>query len=217
MCTEKDDLRGPQAHWQKTAVCPSSSSPLRCPGTLPVRRSGPQRGGTIWYQLLSSRGAPVPSSLYSVKVTLARWTWAFPGWLAGCLARAGATHHASVVKGPVTLRQAGLLPLAVLQTACQRMDGGTFCEWAELVVMHFKEVFEWTVQLLVCSQRSLSAAPITLTPGRFEDIDMKITKWWLRPSRFTVGHTVTGSGRFSVHMETTMFIISGHSIISYLH
>lgn len=48
-------------------------------------------------------------------------------WLAGCLARAGATHHATVVKGLVTLRQAGLLPLAVLQTAYETMDGGTFC------------------------------------------------------------------------------------------
>ncbi|KAI4820291.1 hypothetical protein KUCAC02_028275, partial [Chaenocephalus aceratus] len=32
-----------------------------------------------------------------------------------------------VVKGPVTLRQAAPLPLAVLQTAYETMDGGTFC------------------------------------------------------------------------------------------
>lgn len=82
-CAEKDDLGGPRAHWQKTAVCPSSRSALRCPGTLPARRSGPQRGGTIWYQLPSGRGASVPSSLLSVKVMLATWNQAAPSWLAG--------------------------------------------------------------------------------------------------------------------------------------
>lgn len=86
MCAEKDHLRSPRAHWQKTAVCPSSRSALRCPGTLPARRSGPQRGGTIWYQLPSGRGASVPSSLLSVKVMLAAWSQAFPRWLAGWLA-----------------------------------------------------------------------------------------------------------------------------------
>ena len=83
VCAEKDDLPGPRAHWQKTAVCPSSRSALRCPGTLPARRSGPQRGGTIWYQLPSGRGASVLPSLLSVKVTAASWTRAVPGWLAG--------------------------------------------------------------------------------------------------------------------------------------
>lgn len=82
VCRE-DDLRGPRAHWQKTAVCPSSRLALRCPGTLPARRSGPQRGGTIWYQLPSGRGASVPSSLLSVKVMLATWSQAVPSWLAG--------------------------------------------------------------------------------------------------------------------------------------
>lgn len=61
----------PQTRWQKTSVCLSSSSAIRCPGTLPVRRSGPQMGGTIWYQLLSGGGAgpKAPSLLSSVKVT----------------------------------------------------------------------------------------------------------------------------------------------------
>lgn len=147
VCAEKDHLRSPRAHWQKTAVCPSSRSALRCPGTLPARRSGPQRGGTIWYQLPSGRGASVPSSLLSVKVMLAAWSQAFPSWLAGWLTLAGATHHATLVKGCMTLRQARAPP-SCCAADCLWEDGWrhvlyglwlneTCAVWMELAVTHF--------------------------------------------------------------------------------
>lgn len=50
-------------------------------------------------------------------------------WLPGCLAQAGATHHATVVKGPVTLRRAGLLPPSL----CRRLLMGG---WMEAHLVH---------------------------------------------------------------------------------
>lgn len=143
VCAEKDDLRGPRAHWQKTAVCPSSRSALRCPGTLPARRSGPQRGGTIWYQLPSGRGPPVPSCLLSVTVTPATWTRAIPGWLAGW-------HEQELPIMPQWWRarwpwdRPGSPSLAVLQTAYERMDGGTFCtacDWKKHVLHEWNSLW----------------------------------------------------------------------------
>ncbi len=60
------------AGWQKTAVCLSSSSAVRCPGTLPAQGSTPLLEGNIWYQLLSGRGSP-RSLLPSFKAKRPDW------------------------------------------------------------------------------------------------------------------------------------------------
>lgn len=143
---KKDDLGEPRAHWQKTAVCPSSRSALRCPGTLPARRSGPQRGGTIWYQLPSSRGASVPSFLLSVKVMLATWSRAVPiaAWLAS-MSRSYPSCHSG--EGLCDL-ETGRAPPSRCAADCLWEDGWrhTLCSlclneacaaWVELAVTRF--------------------------------------------------------------------------------
>lgn len=164
-CTEKDDLGGPWAHWQKTAVCPSSRSALRCPGTLPARRSGPQRGGTIWYQLPSGRGASVPSSLLSVKVMLATWSQAAPS----CLSRSYPSCHCG--EGLADL-ETGWAPPSRCAADCLWEDwwGHILCDWTKHVLFDWNLLWSifyaprwWAVSLstkkiLVGYLRCLSAA-----------------------------------------------------------
>lgn len=100
-------------------------------------------------------------------------------WLPGCLAQAGATHHATVVKGPVTLRRAGLLPPRCAAD-CLWEDGwrhilytprlsGTCAAWVQVALMLFEPAFivgrssARTVKVLTCRQLS---ATLTFNSSR---------------------------------------------------
>lgn len=84
------------AGWQKTAVCLSSSSAVRCPGTSSAQRSAPLWEGNIWYQLLNGRGSPHHLSRETGKAET----------------DSGRAHHPSKLKEKVTLRWCGAVPRA---------------------------------------------------------------------------------------------------------